>query len=184
MENRNATDKSLIEGIRNDSSVAYHQLFVRYYQSLCQYVMSFTTNHEDAEDIVQELFLYLWQWRAKIEITESVPAYLYRMAKNRTLNHIRKETHYRTFIESMDEAPLFEENRELETREFRTALHDCIDSLPARSKEILLLDRIKGLKQAEIASQLNISAKTVRNQIWNALQRLRTCLEQKEIQVP
>jgi RNA polymerase sigma-70 factor (ECF subfamily) len=181
MENRNEIDKSLIEGIKNDSNVAYYQLFVRYYPSLCQFVMGFTENHEDAEDIVQELFLHLWQWRAKIEIIENVSAYLYRMAKNRTLNHIRKETHYRAFIEDMDEAPLYEENLELETNEFRIALRDCINSLPARSKEILLLDRMKGLKQAEIASRLNISAKTVRNQIWNSLQRLRACLKQKDI---
>jgi RNA polymerase sigma-70 factor (ECF subfamily) len=143
--------------------------------------VTFTKNREDAEDIVQELFLHLWQQRAKIEITENVSAYLYRMAKNGTLNHIRKETNYRMFIESMDETPLYEENRELEIREFRNALHDCINSLPARSKEILLLDRKKGLKQAEIAVKLNISAKTVRNQIWNSLQRLKTCLERKGV---
>jgi DNA-binding NarL/FixJ family response regulator len=61
------------------------------------------------------------------------------------------------------------------------ALYDCINRLPARSREILLLDRIKGLKQKEIAEKLNISLQTVKNGIWMSLQKLRRRLELKGV---
>ena len=61
------------------------------------------------------------------------------------------------------------------------ALYDCIDHLPDRSREVLLLHRVKGLKQKEISEKLSISVKTIKNQIWMSLQKLKECLEMKEV---
>ncbi|MDR0756421.1 MAG: RNA polymerase sigma-70 factor [Tannerella sp.] len=184
MEDKNKLDEidtSLVNGIRNDDYMCYNQLFVRYYKSLCQFVYGLVTNRDDAEDIVQELFLHLWSHRKKMEINGQVSSYLYRMAKNMTLNHIRKETGYRMLLERMDAPPLYEEDHSLETGEFRVALYDCLNRLPARSRQILLLDRINGLKQKDIAEKLHISLQTVKNQIWMSLQKLRRCLELKDM---
>jgi RNA polymerase sigma-70 factor (ECF subfamily) len=179
MENTAETDALLMEGIRKDSYISYNKLFVRYYQLLCQFVYGLIASRPDTEDIVQELFLYLWHHRKNIEITGSVSGYLYKMAKNRTLNHIRRETSYKMLLERLETTPYYEEEQPLEAYEFRTALRDCMNRLPARCKEILLLDRLKGLKQKEIAERLNISLKTVKNQIWMSLQKLKHCLEHK-----
>ncbi|MDR1603055.1 MAG: RNA polymerase sigma-70 factor [Tannerella sp.] len=174
-------DTSLMAGIKNDDYTCYNQLFVRYYQPLCQFVRGLAVSRDDTEDIVQELFLHLWSHRRKIEISGRVSSYLYRMAKNMTLNHIRKETGYRMLLERMEASPPYEEDLTMETREFRSALHECMNRLPARSKQILLLDRINGLKQKDIAEKLHISIQTVKNQIWISLQKLRRCLELKGV---
>jgi RNA polymerase sigma-70 factor (ECF subfamily) len=181
VENTNESDSRLMDGIMKDNYISYNQLFVRYYQSLCQYVHGIIANRSDTEDIVQELFLHLWHHRKKIVITGNVSGYLYKMAKHMTLNHIRKAVNYKMLLEGMEAAPLYEEDHPMETGEFRSALNDCINRLPARSKEILLLDRVEGLKQKEIAGKLNISLQTVKNQIWMSLQKLRLCLENKEV---
>ena len=66
-------------------------------------------------------------------------------------------------------------------KSFRIALYDCIDHLPDRSREVLLLHRVKGLKQKEISEKLSISVKTIKNLIWMSLQKLKECLEMKEV---
>jgi RNA polymerase sigma-70 factor (ECF subfamily) len=174
-------DNLLMDGIRRDDYISYNRLFACYYHPLCQFVHGFVSNRNDTEDIVQELFLYLWNNRKKILITDNVSAYLYKMAKNMTLNHIRKETNYKAVLEKQEKEPLYVEEDTLETDEFRKALYDCMNRLPARSKEILLMHRIKGFKQKEIAEKLSISLKTVKNQIWMSLQKLKGCLEHKGV---
>nr|WP_278622611.1 RNA polymerase sigma-70 factor [Parabacteroides gordonii] len=179
--NASITDEKLIAAIGNDDYTSYNRLFVRYYSRLCCYVYRLLGEKEDAEDVVQELFLTLWNNRKKIAIVENVSGYLYKMARNLALNHIRTQTNYKTILDNQEEQlPYYEENS-LETEEFRMALYDCINLLPGRCKEVLLLHRIKGLKQKEIADQLSISVKTIKNQIWASLQRLKKCLEVKGI---
>jgi len=173
------TDEKLIIAIRQSDYGSYNNLFVRYYSRLCQYVYSITHEKEDTEDIVQELFLSLWNNRKKIEITTNVSAYLYRMAKNFTLNHIRASKKHQDLSGLQDELSAGSEEDQLESDEFRIALYDCIERLPSRSREVLLLHRIEGLKQKEIAEKLSISVKTIKNQIWSSLQKLKYCLEVK-----
>ena len=84
----------------------------------------------DAEDVVQELFLNLWKNREKIEIRENVSGYLYRMAKHMALNFIRSKVQTGSLSENQDLSLLFYEDNRLETEEFRIALYDCIDHLP------------------------------------------------------
>lgn len=181
MQNTSVTDEILIAGIGKDDYTSYNKLFVRYYSRLCYYVYRMLMDKEDAEDVVQELFLTLWNNRKKIEINENVSGYLYRMAKNMALNHIRSETNYRSVLENREEPLSYYEENQLESEEFRISLNDCINHLPDRCKEVLLLHRVKGLKQKEIADQLSISVKTIKNQIHSSLQRLKKCLELKGV---
>lgn len=177
----NSTDEYLIEKIADNDYGSYNKLFERYYVRLCQYVYSLLLNKDDAEDVVQELFLSLWKNRAKIEIRENASAYLYKMAKHLTLNYIRTNNRYTSFPENPEQLNLSYEDNSLETGEFLIALYDCIGHLPERSRKILLLHRIEGLKQKEISEKLDISVKTIKNQIWISLQKLKKCLELKDM---
>lgn len=181
MLNTSVSDEKLIAAIRKDDYASYDKLFVRYYSRLCCYVYRLLMDKEDAEDVVQDLFFTLWNNRKKIEIVENVSGYLYKMAKNLALNHIHTKTNYKTLLENREEPLLYYEENPLELEEFRMALYDCINLLPGRCKEVLLLHRVKGLKQQEIANQLSISVKTIKNQIWSSLQRLKKCLEVKGV---
>lgn len=181
MSGIDTTDEKLIVAIRQNDYGSYNTLFVRYYSSLCRYVYSILHDREDTEDIVQELFLNLWNNRKKIEITTNVSGYLYRMARNLTLNYVRDTKKHQRLSEYQELIPIYDEEDQLESEEFRIALYDCIDRLPARCKEVLLLHRIEGLKQKEIAEKLSISVKTIKNQIWSSLQHIKRCLELKGI---
>ena len=174
-------DKVLMIAIGNNDYISYNKLFDRYYGRLCQYVYSLLMDRNDAEDVVQELFLNLWKNRGRIEIKENVSGYLYRMVKHLALNFIRSKVQTGSLSENQDLLLLSYEDNQLETEEFRIALYDCIDHLPDRSREVLLLHRVKGLKQKEISEKLSISVKTIKNQIWMSLQKLKECLEMKEV---
>ena len=175
------TDEMLMRAIGNNDYASYNKLFDRYYARLCQYVYAILQDKNDTEDMVQEVFLNLWYHRQKIAIKENVSGYLYQMAKNLALNHIRSKAHLNNLTNSEDQLTLSYEETPLETKEFRIALYDCINRLPRRSREVLLLHRIKGLKQKEISEKLDISVKTIKNQIWMSLQKLKKCLELKEM---
>ena len=149
------------------------------YRPLCLYALNITESYEDSEDIVQELFLNIWKNRERIEIKENVGGYLYKMAKHLALNHLRSKVYFNNLSETQDQLS-YEDDR-VESEEFRIALYSCIDHLPGRCKEVLLLHRIKGLKQKEISEKLDVSIKTIKNQIWISLQKLRRCLELKGI---
>ncbi|MCC8142713.1 MAG: RNA polymerase sigma-70 factor [Tannerellaceae bacterium] len=181
MKSDSNLDLKLINEIKKDDYVSYNKLFTRYYNPLCYYVYQMIKEKSDAEDIVQELFLNLWANHRKLDIHTAVSFYLYKTARNLTLNYVRDHQKYYAVLEQIEQSPIVHDDHSLELQEFRHALNDCINRLPARSKEILLLHRIKGLKQKEISEKLDISVKTIKNQIWNALRNLRNCLSAKEI---
>ncbi|MDR0574150.1 MAG: RNA polymerase sigma-70 factor [Tannerella sp.] len=173
------TDETLMAAIKKDDYASYNRLFERYYGRLCQYVYGWLENREDSEDIIQDLFLILWSGRKKMEVNENVSGYLFKMAKNMSLNHIRAAKNYRILLEKQSNAPDYYEEDLLESDEFRIALYDCIERLSERSREVFILHRVKGLKQKDISEKLSISVKTIKNQLWTSLQKLRKCLEIK-----
>ena len=170
-----------MQAIARGDYMSYNQLFRYYYQPLCQYVYTLLADKEDAEDVVQELFLKLWKDRGKIVITESTSSYLYRMAKNMSLNFRRSRITMESLNENPDLVSLTYEETSLETDEFRIALIDCMNRLPKRSKEVLMASRVQGLKQQEIADTFSISVKTIKNMLWISLRKLKECLDEKQV---
>lgn len=179
MSDIHITEEELITAIKKDDCIGYNKLFTCYYSRLCQYVYGILENREDAEDVVQDLFLSLWHNRKKIEVTGSVAGYLFKMAKNKALNHIRSAKNYRHMIESRSYSDIYYEENLLEFDEFRIALYDCIERLPERSREVFILHRMKKIKQKEIAEKLTVSVKTIKNQIWSSMQKIKKCIEIK-----
>lgn len=175
------TDEDLMRAVKQSDYACYGRLFERYYSRLCRYAYGLLLDKEDAEDVVQELFLTLWKNREKIEIKENAEGYLYRMAKYLALNHLRVNNRFCDLPEEPGLNVCSYEDTRVESEEFRSILYDCIGRLPDRSREVFLLHRIEGLKQKEISERLEISVQTIKNQIWASLQRLKKCLEWKGI---
>lgn len=173
-------DSVLIAGIKKDDYTSYNQLFLRYYNRLCAFVFIIIQNNSASEDVVQELFIRLWTQRKKLDIKESVVAYLYRSSKNAALNYLRSENNRKKTLDKMPFTDWQSDENQMEQIEFSTALHQCIDQLPERCKEVFLLSRFEGLKHKEISEQLGTSVKTIKNQIWKSLQQIKTCLEIKD----
>lgn len=166
-ELKNISDEGVVEG-----------LFKKHYASLCRTVYKIVKDKDTSEDIVQEVFVKMWNKRKELEINVSVKAYLYRSAINTALNYIgsAKKLNY---LE--DDYAHLSSNNVQEYHDFKeTENHvmKAIDRLPPACKAIFVLSRQEEMSYREIADTLNISIKTVENQMGKALKVLREQLKE------
>lgn len=155
---------------------AFRFFFDKYYTDLCRFIYLYTNDAEMAEELAQEIYVYLWDNRNKITIHSSVKSYLYSASKNKSLNYIRNEKIKNRVLENYKEQQTDTRQPEeyyLDTSQLQEILKKSIASLPERCREIFLLSREKNLSHKEIAEKLAISPKSVENQIGIALKKLR-----------
>lgn len=167
-------DPALVGQVRQGNATAFRTLFDRYHAALLFYVERHGIRPEDAEDIVQAAFVYVWQQRERLDPEKSVRAYLYRIVHSRMLNHIRDD---------WKRDPLPDEWPIPEVHESEAALADlgqhvqhALSHLPAGRRQVFTLVALEGLKQREAAEVLGISPRTVENQLAAALKTLRGLL--------
>jgi len=166
--------------IRKGDINTFKNLFNRFYSGLLRYAVTLVRKEEIAEEIVQDVFYNVWKNRESTRITQSWKSYLYRSVYNNSMMHLRKTK--REF--SVDEG-LFPEKegsfpdpfQEMEYQEVSALVSKAIGDLPARTREIFILNRQDGLKYREIAEKLSISVKTVEANMGKALKALRNSLE-------
>lgn len=171
-------DGELVQMLTTEGEAAMELIFRRHYAQVCRAVYRVIPQKETAEDIAQEVFLELWKKRGQLNIATSLGAYLRRAAVNRALNHIRDQKMKwsdDTELPSMtDSSPGIPE--QLETDELQQLVDQYINQLPEKCRLVFVLSRFETLSHAEIAAQLDISPKTVENQITKALRFLRIAL--------
>jgi len=171
------TLEDLLVDIKEDDSRAFNELYARTWKEL--YIKAYSKlKHEDlAKDIIQEIFVDLWNKRQVKEIN-NVKAYLAQSVKFKVLDEFRKNRY--EFVEIENFAEEIKENvyadSKLLDKEFFMSLKDWIDSLPHKRKEIFRLKYQEGLSNKEIALKLNISQKTVQNQVLNSSSELHKLL--------
>jgi RNA polymerase sigma-70 factor, ECF subfamily len=164
--------KKMVEGDKE----AFRFFFEKYYSDLCNLVNLYLHDALTAEEIVQDIFIYLWEKKDKIKIESSVKSYLLRATKNRSLNYIRNA---RTKVEILnkiannDIVNIEMPDEIMNANQLRKVINDAIDSLPDRCRQIYILGKEKKMSYKEISEELGISIKTVEAQMGNALKRLR-----------
>ncbi|WP_417355432.1 RNA polymerase sigma factor [Flavobacterium sp.] len=174
-------EQGIIQRIRKGDNKAYQLVFYRYYEPLCHYALNFTPDKDQVKDIVQEVFLKLWNKKESLYLSGSLKAYLYRMTYNQFVTTFRKEKRYQEELDLFKmEAlqPLLQENEETWQLKLNR-VKEALDSLPERCREIFILNKRDGLKHKEIAEKLGISPKTVENQIGKASKALKKKLSDK-----
>jgi len=161
----------------------FEELFKKQYAFVCTILFKYVGDKSKVEDIAQEIFTELWIKRDQILIHTSLQAYLRRMAISRALNYIRDTKKHdwdeldpskESTADAMYQQP--EVIQQLEEEELKTRLSRGIEELPEKCRVIFLMSRYDELSYAEIARELNISIKTVENQIGKALKYLRLAL--------
>ena len=168
------------ELISLDSKSAFEKLFRSNYTRLCIYAESLLHDRELVEDLVQGVFCELWEKREKLEIHDSLNAYLYRAVYNAALNLLKHEKVKLSFVEFVNRHTIREENNteHFFDREEQGYLLDelnrAINTLPDQCREIFLLSRFAGKKSMDIANSLNISVRTVETQLYRAMKHLRS----------
>ncbi|WP_293313286.1 RNA polymerase sigma-70 factor [Pedobacter sp. UBA5917] len=167
------SDDDLIVLLRDNDTVAFKLIYEKYAPKLFGTVYNLIRNKEASEDVIQDLFSDLWQRRGKLHISTSLQGYLFVSAKNRILAQLRK---HKITIDYDALAFLADQNRaddRLLEMELKQKLNQEIDMLPQKCAEIFRLSRGSQYSHQEIASHLNISIKTVENQVGIALKKLK-----------
>ena len=151
-------------------------LFRERYPELCHFVLQFVRSRSVAEELVQDLFLRIWERRQSWEKELPSRSYLYQAARNRALDHLKHERiaeRASAYQPDDDEAPTPDVDQRLDADDLRTALHAAIEQLPDRTRQVFILCKGHGLAYAQIAEALGISVKTVETQMGRAFRILR-----------
>ncbi len=169
-------DMMLSAAIRDGNEQVFGELFKQWYKALCNYALRFTGNDTDeAEELVQQVFMKIWEKRSQLPDIVSMKAYLYRAVHNSGVNHAVKQKR----SVSLDQTHLqVAHTREealpgLRTRELEKAIADALQKLPTQCRRVFELSRFEELKYKEIAEVMDISIKTVENQMGKALRIMR-----------
>lgn len=171
------TDEELLEMLRNGDEQALTLLYGRHWQYLFLTAWQLLKDREACKDLVQELFTELWQKCAGIRLTGSLKAYLTNSIRYKVFRYIRQNPVREELFEHLSErmqTPSPES--ELAVKELQALLNALVDELPEKCALIYRMSREQQLSYKEIAGRLNVSVKTVENQINIALRRLRMAL--------
>lgn len=172
---REIKEQELIQLINQDDREAFCELYVRYKDKLWSFCYKFLKSGEDTDDIIQDIFTYLWESRKFINPDLSFSSFLFTMTKNRILNHIRSidiTIQVQSYL-AQQPVPDNSSMEELEFRDLQQVIVTAIEQLPPRRKEIFNLSRNENLPHKQIAEQLGISVYTVQEHISESLKFIR-----------
>jgi RNA polymerase sigma-70 factor, ECF subfamily len=180
-------EKHLVCAVQNGDYQAFKTLFSIYYSALYKYARTIVYINEDAEDLVQDLFVKIWEQPRLLVPNVSLTGYMFRSIYYSCINYItRKHLRFRNLdVDTVDKLnelilsdPKDSPEKELLTAELDNAIKKAVDLLPVECGKIFLMSREEGFTHKEIAQKLNISENTVKVQIYRALSRLREKLEE------
>lgn len=173
------SDRKLSVLLKEGDKLAYAEIYNRYKNLLQCHIYKKLGNFEEVKDVLQDLFIKLWDNRANLPLTENLPGYLFSAARNRVFNHLSHKKVESKYIDSfqdfVSEGHYFTDLLVRE-KEFARLIHQEIEALPPKMREVFKLSREGHLSHEEIAESLNISSQTVSKQISNALKILRVKL--------
>lgn len=179
MKNISADDTSLLYAIQKGDRNAFDSLFQKYYPILCTYCYRFV-RLEDAEEIVQDVMLWLWENKDKSVIDYSLKQYLFKAVYNRSMTRIVQNevkqradaAYHERMLDMLQEVDVYQ------ISELSKHIQKAIDELPPSYKEAFIMHRFRDLSYKEIAEILNVSPKTVDYRIQQALKILRVKLKE------
>ena len=169
----------LISQLQKDDVKAFDRLFHIYSRRLYRFAFSLLKNREDSEGIVQEVFLRVWDKRAGIDSSKSFKSYLFTISYHLIMDQLRlrlKEKTYQSHLEKFFNAEELTLEQEADYNLLKSQIDEVVEELPEKRKQIYRLSREEGLSHREISEKLNISVKTIENQITLALKHIKSRL--------
>ena len=158
---------------------AFEQLFKSHFVHLCNFAQQYVSDMDSARDIVQKVFIRLWEQREQMDPNQSIRSYLFTSVKNRCLNHIRDQKKYRSSVLDVDIQDIdiaFEEDQ-MAVEELQQKIDLALSKLPEKCRQVFEMSRFQHKKYQEIAEALDISKKTVEAHMSRALRSLREDLK-------
>lgn len=176
-------------GLMAGSEKAFRMIMDHWYTRLFNFANGYLTNDENTKEVLQDVFLKLWDNRRKLAETTILNAYLFTLTRNRCIDLIRRERlmlqfrsdkqeEYRRLTENFDALsdPILDD---LFAMEIQTEINRAVSGLPEQCRKVFILSRTNGLKNKEISESLELSEKTVESHLTKALKTIRQALEHK-----
>ncbi|MFY0627137.1 MAG: RNA polymerase sigma-70 factor [Reichenbachiella sp.] len=154
----------------------FEKVFQSYYQQLAAFAFQYLSDHDLAEEMVQETFSNIWHKAHNIEIRTTVKSYLYGAVRNGCLNYIKHQEIERKFEASEKRKDDFDQIDFLELEELQSEIDKALEKLPEKCRQIFEMSRYEDKMYKEIAEELGISIKTVETQMGRALKVMRSSL--------
>lgn len=171
--NTNSDDILLLKLIKQGDQIAFRHLFYQYADSLERFITYYIHDREKSQDLVLDIFTYIWKNRQNFEIKQTLKAYLFQAARNKSFTYIRDKK-IPVYLEEMEGMEIVQNyDSELELQELHHLIEEAVSLLPDKCREIFRKSREENLTNKEIAGQLHISEKTVEGQITIALKKIR-----------
>lgn len=155
---------------------AYEQIYNRYWAIMYVYARKIMADEDDAQDIVQEVFTYLWNKGPELTIKTTLSVYLYTSVRYRIfdlLDHRKVRTDYKAYLQQFIEEGVYITEEELRLKELVAVIEKEVSLLPPKMKEMFEMSRNEGLSHKQIADQLGVSDLTVKKQVSNAVKILK-----------
>ncbi len=177
--------EDLIRRIKSSNAEAFEEVFKSYHDELYNFLVYKIGDSQTAEDILQDVFIKLWENRHQLKTNLSIKAYLYTIAKNLALNYFRHKKVILKFQQeiemssSQDQSP--SPQSVLEFEEFSSKLFEVLENLPEQQRLIFMMSRQSNLSHKDISERLNLSIKTVETHIGRALKTLAKSLKPDDL---
>jgi len=172
-------EEECVDAVRRGEESAFKKLFLTYYDLLCNFSWRYTRSKAVSEDLVQDVFVDVWNMRESLDPQKSISIYLYQAVKNKAIDHLDHQKVVRKHQldeDQTDKNIVYIKKTMNEEWEFIRAARHAIDELPFRAQQVYTLHREDGLTYQEIAEVMDISVKTVESQMSRALDILRASL--------
>ncbi|MEH0152771.1 sigma-70 family RNA polymerase sigma factor [Limibacter armeniacum] len=175
------TEQKILKLIAERNSVGMQLLFAYFFDAIFNFAYKLTSNKEDSEDIVQTVFIDLWE-KGQYRNIKDLKAYLFQMTKYQVYKTWSKRDNITELLEEYHET-IADENvySIVEHAEIKEEVNNIVNTLPNACRQIFELSRYEGLSHDEIASKLNLSKQTVKNQLSKALSILKKELYKKDL---
>lgn len=173
-------EQRLIERFKLGDYKAFTLIYDRYAKSLFSYSLQYTKRVEDAEEIVQDVFVRLWRQRERVRQEDTLRSLLFIMAKNMLINAYRirvNQPSYEDYLNYVDKLTTEDTRNRVDYSDFLKSFHKVLRTLPPTQRKAIMLSRIQQLSIKEIAEHLSLSEQTIKNQLSLGLKKLRTELD-------
>jgi RNA polymerase sigma-70 factor (family 1) len=181
------SDEELLELLKQNNEEAFTQIYRRYWESLFITAVKAVRAKEQAEDILQDVFLSLWNRRKDVVIEHSLGAYLHTSVRYKVIHYIEKNITRKDYLVLLTEMAVHSNftspELQFQVKELKQILHNAVATMPPKMQQVYNLSRTNHLTHKEIAAELNISTETVKKHIQHALQILKEALDQNKIAV-
>lgn len=164
-----------IEALQNGNHKAFEEVFLAYFDKVKCFLTGILRSESDAEELAQDIFVKLWMNHTSINPNKAFSFYLYTIARNTALNHLKHkliEENFRKTFDDLDEG-VDSSDEILYAKEIGLLVEMAVYRMPAQRRKIYQMSREKGVSNSEIAEELGVSKKTVENQLSLALQDIK-----------